>query len=240
MNSRLSKDGFTLVEILVAVALISAILSMVYGSYFAASKSARLCKAKIAMFQQGHKTLEQMARQIRCSYAGTAKKSPYPVRSTFRQRKAEHEKTINYFYGKPDDPSGEILHLVTTSRFFRGQEPADGLFEVAYQFDKSRGLLSLSHERFIGSSKKIVEKRNWRPIAENINSLELAFFDGQQWLRNWDFKEKKKLPSAVNIEISCEDENHRQYHYGTIAYVCSRKNQGKKTQTETLVSVNKQ
>ena len=240
MKSRYDKNGFTLVEILVAVAIIAAILSMVYGSYFGTSKSTQAYKARMALSQQGRKVLEQMARQIRCSYASTAKKSPYQVRPIFRQRKAIPEEAANYFNGNPDDPSGEILHLVTTSSFFRGQHPTDGLFEAAYQFDKSKGLLSLSHERYIGASKKVVEKRNWRPIAKNINSIELAFFDGQQWLRNWDFKEKKKLPCAVKIEISSEDENHRQYHYGTIAYVCSRKNQGKKTQTETLVSVNKQ
>ncbi len=238
MNSRLNKDGFTLVEILVAVALIAAILSMVYGSYFAASKSARLCKAKIAMFQQGHKTLEQMAQQIRCSYAGAIANDANSVESGSQQTRMIPEDSISYFNGNPDAPNGEVLHLVTTNGFFEGKRPTDGLFEVAYKLDKSARVLSLRQGRFVGTAKK-VKARDWRPIANNIERLELAFFDGQQWLRSWDFKDKKELPYAVRIEISCEDENYKRYHLATVAHVSCRKNQAG-TRTETLVSVDKQ
>jgi hypothetical protein len=68
----------------------------------------------------------------------------------------------------------------------------------------------------------------------------LAFFDGQQWLKNWNFNDKKRLPYAVKLDITCEDENHRQYHYGTIVDVYCRKNQCEKTQTERLVAIKKQ
>ena len=240
MNSRSSKSGFTLVEILVAVAIIATILSMVYGSYFATSKSAQACKTRIALSGQGRKVLGQMARQIRCSYVGSARKYKYPTREVSQQREKIPENTIDYFNGSSDDPGGEILHLVTTNSILGGQAPAEGLFEVTYKFDKGSGTLFLSEERFVDTPESVIEKRNWQPLAENVECVELAFFDGRQWLPRWDFKEKKKLPHAVKINITCEDENYRQYNYGTVAYVCCRKNQGKKTTSETLVSVNKQ
>ena len=237
MNNRLNKHGFTLVELLVAVALIAAILSMVYGSYFATSKSAQICKARITVSQQGCKTLEQMARQIRCSYAGTVDDRTESVEAGSKQTGMILEDSISYFNGDSVAPLGEILHLVTTNRLFGEKEPADGLFEVTYKFDKRAGLLSLSQREFVGTAQKTGEK-NWRPIAEGVKSLELAYFDGKKWLRNWDFKDKKKLPCAVRIELSCEDENHRQYHYDTVAYVSCQKN-GARTQSEKLVLVNK-
>lgn len=240
MNSRSGKSGFTLVEILVAVAIIVTILSMVYGSYFATSKSAQVCKTKIALSRQGREVLGQMARQIRCSYVGSAGKYKYPTRPVSRQREKIPEKAISYFNGDADDPGGEILHLVTTNSILGGQAPADGLFEVTYKFDKSTGTLFFSQERFVYAPKSVIERKNWQPLAENVECVELAFFDGQQWLHRWDFKEKKKLPHAVKINITCEDENYRQYNYGTVAYVCCRTNQGKKTTSKTLVSVNKQ
>ena len=228
MKSRCGKKGFTLVEILVAAAIIVTIVSMVYGSYFATSKSTRSCKSRIALSRQGRKVLGQMARQIRCSYVGSAKEYKSPTRPVFQQRKKIPEDVISYFNGNSGETGGEILHLVTTSAISEGQAPLDGLFETTYKFDKSSGTLFLSQERFIGAPKSLVENRNWQPIARNIESVELAFFDGQQWLHTWDFKEKKSLPNAVRINITCEDENYRQYHYGTIAYVCCRKNQAKK------------
>jgi len=239
MSSSSGKGGFTLVEILVAMTIIVTILSMVYGSYFATSKSTQAYKARMTLSQQQRKVLEQMARQIRCSYAGKAGKHTYPI-SIPQQGKAVPASAIDYFNGNPDEPSGEILHLVTTNGFSVGQDPRDGLFEVTYKFDKSKGLLFLSQGRFAATPKSAVQRKNWQPIAKDVECLKLAFFDGQEWLNKWDFKDKRELPCAVRIEISGEDENYQQYHYGTIAYVCCRKNQAKRAQSDTLVSVDRQ
>ncbi len=237
MSSSSDTNGFTLVEILVAMAIIVTIVSMVYGSYFATSKSTQAYKSKINLSQEGWKVLEQMTRQIRCSYANKTKNSTYQT-SIPQQGKAEPVGEINYFHGDSDEPSGEILHLVTTNGFLMGQSPSDGLFEVNYKFDKNKGLLFSSQRRF-APTKSETQKNKWQPIAEDIESLNLAFFDGQQWLDQWDYKEKRQLPCAVKINITWEDENHRQYQHGTIVYICCRKNQGKETRTGTAVSVSR-
>ncbi len=235
-----SLTGFTLLEILVAMAIIVTIVSIVYGSYFATSKSTQVCKARMTLYQQGQNVLEQMARQIRCSYSGTGEKHTYSVTSISQPEKKIPENEVNYYFeGNSDEPTGEILHLVTTNGILGEQKLADGLFEVIYKFDKSTGVLFFSQARFIGAPKNIMEKRNWRPIARNIKCIELSFFDGQQWLNKWIFRDRMKLPSAVKIEISCENENYQQCHCSTVAYVCCQMNQSKGTQSETLVSVNK-
>ena len=237
MKSRGGKNGFTLVEILVAVAIIAAIVSMVYGSYFVTSKSAQACKRRIATSQEGRELLERMAQQIRCSYAGSVKKSTPPAVKGSLKKEETQENIINYFNGDSGEMDGEILYLVTTNGILDKQAP--GLFEVTYKFDKNTGTLFLSQERFVDGPKSLIEKRNWQTLAENIESIELEFSDGQQWLHTWDFKEKKALPYAVKINLTCRDENYQQYSFGTAAYICSRKNQVMKTTSETLVSVNK-
>ena len=238
MSSSSDKDGFTLVEILVAMAIIVTIVSMVYGSYFATSKSTQAYKSKMTLSQQGRKVLGQMARQIRCSYANKAEKDTHQV-SIPQQGNTDPASAINYFNGNSDEPSGEILHLVTTNGLSVGLAPSDGLFEVTYKLDKSRGLLFSSQRRFAATPKSAVQKKKWQPIAKRVACLELAFFDGQRWLNKWDFKDKRELPRAVKINVTYEGENHQQYQYGTIAYICCWKNQGKETQSGTLVSVNK-
>ncbi len=238
MNSKSAKKGFTLIEILVATAIIVTIVSMVYGSYFATSKSAQACKRRIAMSQEGRELLWQMARQIRCSYAGSVKKSPPPTVKGSLKKEVTLENTISYFNGSSGEMGGEILYLVTTNSILEQKSP--GLFEVTYKFDKSSSTLFLCQDRFIDTPESFIEKKNWQPLAGNIESIELAFSDGRQWLNTWDFKEKKALPYAVKINITCQDENYQQYHYGTTAYICCRKNQGKKTTSERLMSVNRQ
>jgi prepilin-type N-terminal cleavage/methylation domain-containing protein len=238
MSSSSRKGGFTLVEILVAMAIIVTIVSMVYGSYFATSKSTQACKSRITISQQGRKVLEQMARQIRCSYAGKADKHTNPT-STFKQKEAVRASAIDYFNGNSDEPNGEILHLVTTNGFFYGPDQAKGLFDIAYKFNKSSGTLSINQRRFVHISEPLIEQNNWRPLIRNIEYVELAFFDGQQWLAEWDFKEKKELPNAVKIIIACKDENARRYYYRTISCLSCSKKQGNGTSSERLVSINK-
>lgn len=223
MNNKFNKRGFTLIEILVAMAIIVTIVSMVYGSHLATSKSTRAYKARITLSQQGRKLLEQIARQIRCSYAGVVEGSPHREKSYSQHAKITPENTISYFSSNPDNPSGEILHLVTTNRI-----SPHGLLEVAYKFDKTNGLLLSNQRRFVGTAKKVTEKTSWHPIAEGIKSFKLAFFDGRQWLNKWDFTDEGKLPHAVKINISSEDENHRQYHCSTTAYVYCGNNQNRK------------
>jgi len=240
VKSRSGKKGFTLVEILVAVAIIAAIVSMVYGSYFATSKSARACRIRIALSQQGRDLVAQMARQIRCCYAGSVKVDNYTDRKNSQQIETTTANITGYFNGSSGETGGEILHLITTSGMSDGHAGKDGLFEVVYKLDKNNNTLFLSNERLLGKPQNVAEKRKWQQLAENIAGIELAFTDGRQWLQNWDSMEKGKLPLAVKINITCEDENHRQYHYGTIAYVCCRKNQSQKTVSGTLVAINKQ
>ncbi|GAG01600.1 unnamed protein product, partial [marine sediment metagenome] len=73
----------------------------------------------------------------------------------------------------------------------------------------------------------------------NVECVELDFFDGQQWLPKWDFKQKRKLPYAVKIGITGKDENYRQCHYGTIAFIGCSGSQGRRASSEISISVSK-
>lgn len=237
MSCMRSKNGFTLVEILIALALIATILSMVYGSYFATSRSARMCQARMAICNQGRAMLEQMAGQIRCAYAGINKETE--VNSDKHRERIVREDGLNYFIGNRNASNGEILHFVTTNGYAKiGEGPTKGLFEMTYRFDKRPGTLFLSRRRFVDTAKKS-SKRDWVSIAKNIQYLDLEFFDGRRWLSRWDYKAKKKLPYAVKMEVGYRDKDNRRYDYSTVAHVfCHESVAGAKT--ETFVSVDKQ
>jgi len=224
--------GFTLVEILVAVAIIVSIVSMVYGSYFATAKSTDAYKAKMTLSTQARKTLMQMAKQIRCSYISKVKESSDSAKAISQGKTKSNEKPIKYFNCEPDARGGETLHLVTTQRLFCQETQKDGLFDVIYKFDKDHGILYLSQKRFVGTSEELTEERNYRPLLENIERFELDFFDGQQWLTEWRFEQKKELPYAVKISIICKDENNRQCHYSIVSYIGCSGNQGQSTSSE--------
>lgn len=231
-----SLKGFTLIEILVAVTIIATIVSMVYGSYFATAKSADVYKTRMALSGRTRRVLCQMARQIRCSYIGEAiGDTDLAVRlgTHYGGKNSGDTNTIGkdpviYFSYEPDVPGSWTLNLVTTNRLFCEDGYAKGLIDVAYRYDKNIGTFYLSQRRFTGTPEDNIVDRNWRPLLTNVESVELGFFDGQQWLLEWDFEQKKNLPVAVKIGITCEDENFRQCHYGTVAYVDCSGNKGRK------------
>ncbi|MDT8302637.1 MAG: type II secretion system protein GspJ [Sedimentisphaerales bacterium] len=231
------RDGFTLIEILVSVTIIATIVSMVYGSYFATAKSADAYKAKMTTSGQTQKVLRWMAQQIRCSYVGkVTEEEETESAGTDSSRTSKIKKSpIMYFSYEPDAPGSGTLHLVTTHMLFCEDGYTGGLVDIAYKFDKNSGTLSLSQRRFVGTPEKYLEDRNWRPLLENVESVELEFFDGRQWLKEWDFELKKKIPAAVKIGITSTDENGRKCHYGTIAYMGCSGNSGREILSETLV-----
>ena len=237
MNRPSSQKGFTLVEILVAVALIATILSMVYGSYFAFSRSARVGQTRITMCHQGQITLDQMARQIRCAYVGTMADDADLKKNDMQQTQRAKQDIVPYFNGNLNASNGEILHFVTTNGLVEKDGPSKGLFEITYRFDKRRGELSLRQERFLATAKK-PETGNWMPIAKNVEHLKLEFYNGKQWQRRWDFMDEKKLPCAVRLEIDCKDEDNRRYNCGTVAHIPCRKNRAA-ANIETFASADK-
>jgi len=230
MSRRFHKYGFTLVEVLLATALIATIVSIVYGSYFVISQSVKTCKAGTALSQQGQYALGLLARQIRCSYVPTADTEKHAS----GQKTTVNKDAMDYFSGSSDASGAAKLHFVTTNAFASKRKAADGLFEVDYKLDGKTGVLLLNQRPFVGTPANIREN-TWLPVAENIASIELEFFEGHQWLREWSFKDQGHLPAAVRINITCEDENRREYHCGTVAYVYCGTNQGE-VRPDVLIS----
>ncbi len=229
------RAGFTLIEILMAATIIVSIVSMVYGSYFATAKSADVYKARMAASGQTRKVLRWMVRQIRCSYIGKMTEYTELAETDSSRTNKIRKSPVIYFSYEPDALGSWVLSLVTTHRLFCEEGYANGLVDIAYKFDKYSGTLYLSQRNFVGTPREHLEDRNWRELLVNVESVELDFFDGRQWLLEWDFELKKKLPVAVKIGITCEDENFRQCRYGTIAYVDCSGNQVRETLSKTLV-----
>lgn len=224
MNNKLMKTGFTLIEILTAVAIIAMIVSMVYGSFTATSRSVEACKMRMTTSSDAARLLEQIAGQIRCAYIPQTP-DPRPLTPD----------SPTYFSGGSNGPAGEILHIITTRSISNDASLSEGLFDVTYNFDSSKGLLSISQQLFTGTSENVFEKRTFQELANNVVSVELAFFDGERWLNRWDFKDRAFLPSAVRINITFKDENHRRHDYSTVAYIFCKNNQ--KVFPDTSVSI---
>jgi prepilin-type N-terminal cleavage/methylation domain-containing protein len=220
VSNKRTKSGLTLVELLIAMAMVVAILSMVNAGFFAASRSAEYCTDKMTLDWRQALLLDNIAGQLRCAFA-------LPDNPDQIVTASSKPKTACFEY----NIAGNTLHFLTTRQFDSTKDPGLGLLDVTYKFDSARGALFLSERRFVETSGDTPPQ--WRQIAENIRDIHLEFFDGRQWLERWDRDEQKNLPSAVRITIKYQRPDLRRQQCSTTAFVCLAADNRQATQVET-------
>ncbi len=203
------QKGFTLLEILIAMSIVLIIFSVVYGTYFAATSSANRCNANITTTREARSLLAKISRQLRCVYVPT---HPQPVKRASTATLAADlitdvdEQMI--FQADTEDKDGIILRMVTTAGIFHDRLSRHGPFQVAYRYDSDQGILFYTQQLIATRPESHPQRYEWFPLAENVESIELSFFDGREWLDHWNRREQnQKIPCAVKIEVVMNNTN---------------------------------
>lgn len=235
MSDRKTNAGFTLIEMLVALAIIMGIVTMVYGSYVATTKSMGAHQARMACSERAQLVLRLMARQIRCAYApftdpndettvspgetaGMTTTASNPRTGTTETR---IRRPSTCFWGDSRGRRGKILSFVTTGGPAAGPEARRGLSRITYLYDKATATLSIGTQECMDLFRSREDAGRAQPVLNNVTAIDLGFHDGRQWQDEWDYEKNERLPHAVKFEFTVMDENAREHHYGTtIAIMC--------------------
>jgi type II secretion system protein J len=226
-------SGFTLVEILVAVTIVVAIVSMVYGSYATTTKGMSVCQADMATSARARLALGLMAAQLRCAYLPHDPNEDEPMTSSLAAAAGRHG-APGLFWGDADDPRGNVLSFVTTSRT-GGAQDARGLCHVTYRYTRSGGTLSIARRHWPADQREL-ETATGLPVLNKVRDLRLRFHDGYRWHDRWDIAARRALPRVVGIALLVADETGRQRRYATAVPVLCRpgsSNEGLRQRTRT-------
>lgn len=232
MNRRHTNPGFTLIEMLVALTMIAAIVSMVYGSYAATSRSMEVYDSRLTCSQRTDLVVRLIARQLRCAYArptepkqtassSTAASAGSDGRSRATSQTAEIQtlKSHPAFLGNQRNARGEILDFVTTAGLSGGLTGSQRLTRVRYQYDPSLKMLAVSSQPHADTTRKSDSAASWQPLLWQVTNLELEFHDGSDWRTEWSSRLNQDLPRAVRVRLAVQDEKGRTYHCGTTVEV---------------------
>jgi len=196
--------GFTILEILIALALGAVVLSVLYWSYSAVVGSTRRYREVSDFYQTARNSLTNMAREISGAF-----------QPLFAEEELMFRGGDDWFRGMAADSLSFV-----TSTCLRGREDEVGsdTYEITYYrgFGEEGGLLLMRRAPFYNLEEPFEEGEEL-VLAENIRSLNFEYFDGLEWWEEWDPEEQESLPRAVRISIAVGREEDEQPRNFTIA-----------------------
>lgn len=187
-----SRRGFTLIELMLAVAILGLIMAMLAESFHAVSQSKLHAEDRLNSERGGRAILWQMSNEIR----GTVQTPLAPSRVLM--------------LGAARYQGGVPVNTLTVSTLDAGHRRSISGYGseqiVSYQAipnPKHRGwfLLERSQYSALGSGKSPM------PIivADNMVGLKFRYFDGEQWGQVWNSENMspgRQIPVAVSIDLS--------------------------------------
>jgi len=234
------RPAFTLLEIIIALSMLVLILGSVYGAYTATTRSLAHSKPKHAMQQQARVFLQRIASEIRCCYAGYQDKSAQTSPGNIRTGEKEllKQEDVSLFVGKEVSSGESFLQFVTSSVDSKREHSLGGLAIVEYMFDESTNTLSRRKRRYVGGFEDDKDNYDWFVVLENVQEITVEYFDGKEWLKEWDSNDMKGLlPKAVGISLVLQTEDIGPLSFiSTVLIVCREAQSGTVTIQKTAVS----
>lgn len=171
------QDGFTLMEVLVASAILAVILGALYSTFFLSSKAISGLDESVLKLQEGRAFLDIIRREIGASfYSGNDKKT--------------------FFKLEDRDVYGRQASRIA----FTGFSPLrGGMSELRYHIKESGDRLILYKE--ILSPFGANEGFHEADIIEDVGEFSVEARQGDKWIKTWDTALMHRLPDEVKIYL---------------------------------------
>ncbi|MEK6776546.1 MAG: type II secretion system protein [bacterium] len=228
MRTRLSQQGLTLLEILVAMFIFSIILGVVYSTFFGSSKTASLIESNEDAYQTARSFLGMISLELRALY--------YDSSSGLGLSGVNKE---------TDGDAVDEIYFISTSYQRTSPEAREGeIAEIGYFFDvdpiSGKKRLIRSVDSSVDSDIK--DGGTLMLLTEQVKSLDIKYYkkDTKEWLDEWQAQsqpqsqaspqpqqqqqqQQPQLPDEIRIELSVvDDHEHETKFHKTIQPVLMR------------------
>ena len=174
----LGKGGFTLLEILIAIAIMSIILVALYSTYLLAHKALFDVDKSLVKLQEARAFVDILKREIESTLYSQA--NSYCV---FKMDDRD-------FYGK----QASSLTMTTSSSLMKG------LAKINYTVEEKEGILIIT--KSMVSAVVQVTEENRMDLIEDIESFTLQAKYKDTWVKTWDSSLSRSAPEEVKITLT--------------------------------------
>ncbi len=204
------KEGFTLIEVMIAMAILAVMAVLIYTSMSQTIGSKEDVEKKDELGHSANLALNKMSLDLEMAFLLNG---PEFLGSDGKVKTA--------FIGKEDRMDFATLSHV---RYFKDAKETD-YAEVGYYIendkeDSSNKLLMRRESK--GIDDKPTEGGKSEAMVEGVKELHLEYYDPskKEWLKNWDSTQldfSNRLPRAVKIELKVQDPSMEEpYDYSTV------------------------
>jgi general secretion pathway protein J len=190
-----SNRGFTLIEVLLAVALTGLVVAALYGTFFSLTRAQERATGDSEARRELRSTLDQIRREIDAAwFTRTDQRLRFVVEDRDR-------------FGKP------ISSLELTCIAPPGGAGASDQILVRYRPVERQDRLLLARE--LKDLNHLGDPTAY-PQMEALESFLVECYDGSRWLRTWDASQNGRLPVQVRVTIMVKD-GERDVPYSIVA-----------------------
>ena len=204
-------SGFTLLEILIAVAIMSTLLVGLYTAFFSVSAAQARVESELEQTRQLRRFMDVISTELRSSFYKEANDRTLFYGKASGRSTQERSSLGFTWFGYPRISSGAGLE----------ERPVSELIAVRYFVKEHSGDEEEDGEDLNNSGA--LYKARWNPyegeesgfdaeVMANVERFVLSYFDGNDWVEGWDATNENKLPAAVKVELTLRDEESTQLY----------------------------
>jgi len=191
-NRHNAQAGFTLIELMLAVAILAIVVAMLAEAFHAVSKSKLHAEARLGSERAGRAIVWQMSNEIRGAVQTPLAPSRVIMLGAARYRGGAPMNTLTV---STLDPG----HRRSIDGY--GAEQVVSYSAIPNPSHRGWYMLERSQYSALGSGSSPMPI----VVADNMLGLKLRYFDGQEWGDVWNSENMslgRQLPVAVSIDLS--------------------------------------
>lgn len=192
------ETGFTLLELLLSITILSLILGAIYGTLNMGSRAWEKGERDIDKLQRMRVIMDLLSREIKSTF-------PYVVTPSER----DTHKKFYAFEGKRDS-----ISFVSTVPLRGGKK---GLSWLSFWVEEGKGLVVVERDALrtdIFKERNFIDRDEMEVLDGHVTRMRFEYYElkrgkeeGEgEWKERWDAEKKGNLPHAVKIELTFEEE----------------------------------
>ncbi|UCD72363.1 MAG: prepilin-type N-terminal cleavage/methylation domain-containing protein [Syntrophobacterales bacterium] len=197
-------SGFTLLEVVISIGILLVILTIIYNTFNSSLKAYTEMETRGDAYAQARVVLNRIYEEI-----GSIYWSEDPKSNTGLVGGDEEE----------DDLPFDSLHFTSLSHVRWAKDSKESeLCEIGYYLEKDgeTGESFLFRREDWNVDGTLEEGGRPLELAEGIDGLNFRYYDGEEWVDDWDSKAKGGLPKAIEVVLIMGDPRQKRIAFSSI------------------------